>query len=69
MLQPRSTWADKDAYDRTARRLAAMFHLNFAKYADGVTQAVRDAGPIVDPADLERVADEMATADTDAPAG
>ena len=69
VLQPRSTWADKDAYDRTARRLAAMFHLNFAKYAGGVTEAVRDAGPVVDPADLDSVAAELANADTDAPAG
>ena len=43
---PRATWADPDAYDAAARKLAAMFHENFAQYADGVSEAVRDAGPI-----------------------
>jgi phosphoenolpyruvate carboxykinase (ATP) len=47
LLQPRSTWADKDAYDRTARRLAAMFAENFAAYADGVPPEVAAAGPRV----------------------
>ena len=45
LLQPRSTWADADAYDRTARRLAAMFAENFAAYADGVPPDVAAAGP------------------------
>jgi phosphoenolpyruvate carboxykinase (ATP) len=45
VLVPRDTWADKDAFDATARRLAAMFHANFAYYADGVSEAVRNAGP------------------------
>jgi phosphoenolpyruvate carboxykinase (ATP) len=69
VLHPRETWADKVAFDRTARRLAAMFHLNFAKYADGVTDGVRAAGPKVHAADLQAVAEELAHADTDAPAG
>jgi phosphoenolpyruvate carboxykinase (ATP) len=46
LLHPRATWADPDAYDRMAGRLAAMFHLNFAAYAGGVPEAVREAGPI-----------------------
>jgi phosphoenolpyruvate carboxykinase (ATP) len=46
VLVPRGTWADQDAFDESARRLAAMFHLNFRAYADGVPEAVRDAGPI-----------------------
>jgi phosphoenolpyruvate carboxykinase (ATP) len=46
-LDPRSTWADKDAYDRGAAALAAMFAANFAAYADGVTDDIRDAGPLV----------------------
>ncbi len=44
-LQPRNTWADKDAYDERARTLARMFADNFAKYSDGVSTAVREAGP------------------------
>jgi phosphoenolpyruvate carboxykinase (ATP) len=50
-LDPRSTWADKEAYDRQAVALAAMFAANFASYADGVSDDIRDAGPVVsDPA-------------------
>ena len=45
VLVPRDTWADPAAFDETARRLAAMFHLNFRAYADGVPEAVRDGGP------------------------
>jgi phosphoenolpyruvate carboxykinase (ATP) len=48
-LDPRSTWADSDAYDRQARQLAAMFAKNFAAYAEGTPEAVREAGPVVDP--------------------
>jgi phosphoenolpyruvate carboxykinase (ATP) len=44
-LQPRSTWQDQAAYDRQARALAAMFAENFLKYADGVSDGVRQAGP------------------------
>jgi phosphoenolpyruvate carboxykinase (ATP) len=47
VLQPRSTWADGDDYDRQANALARMFVDNFAAYADGVSEAVRAAGPIV----------------------
>jgi phosphoenolpyruvate carboxykinase (ATP) len=46
VLQPRSTWADPTDYDEAARKIAHMFHENFAAYADGVSAAVRDAGPI-----------------------
>jgi phosphoenolpyruvate carboxykinase (ATP) len=52
VLVPRTTWEDKSAYDATARKIAALFAENFAKYADGVSQAVRDAGPIAVDADL-----------------
>ena len=46
VLQPRNTWADKDAFDQAALRIAGMFHENFAYYADGVSEAIRTAGPI-----------------------
>jgi len=46
-LDPRSTWADKDAYDRQAATLAGMFVANFAAYADGVTDDISEAGPVV----------------------
>ncbi|MDQ7077460.1 MAG: phosphoenolpyruvate carboxykinase (ATP) [Robiginitomaculum sp.] len=45
ILDPRSTWADKDAYDAQAKKLVAMFINNFAKFASHVGQDVREAGP------------------------
>ena len=45
LLDPRSTWPDPEAYDRRAARLAEMFAENFAKYADGVGEEVKAAGP------------------------
>jgi len=48
VLQPRVTWHDPAAYDRKARQLAGAFTRNFAKFADDVPVAVRQAGPQVD---------------------
>ncbi|MCU0478882.1 MAG: phosphoenolpyruvate carboxykinase (ATP), partial [Chloroflexi bacterium] len=47
ILDPRGTWADPEAYDRRAAELARMFAANFAQYADGVSEAIRSAGPRV----------------------
>ena len=48
VLRPRDTWADPAAYDTKARELARMFAENFSDYADGVSEEVRAAGPLVD---------------------
>ena len=54
VLVPRNNWPDPAAYDAAARKLAGMFHDNFAKYADGVSAAIREAGPApLDPATPE----------------
>ena len=45
MLDARGLWADKDAYDAQARRLAAMFQENFAKKYPNMPQSIVDAGP------------------------
>ena len=47
MLDPRSTWADKDEYDRTAAKLVDLFVENFAQFADQVDEGVRQAAPKV----------------------
>jgi phosphoenolpyruvate carboxykinase (ATP) len=45
VLRPRDTWANPEAYDAKARQLASMFVENFAAYADGVDDNIREAGP------------------------
>lgn len=45
ILHPRNTWADKEAYDRTARELIHRFRENFQQYAPQVDPAVRQAEP------------------------
>jgi phosphoenolpyruvate carboxykinase (ATP) len=47
ILNPRNTWADKDAYDAQANKLAGMFVKNFEQYASGVSQEILDAAPKV----------------------
>jgi len=46
LLDPRSTWADPDEYDRKARELAAMFRDNFARHVLAPAEVVA-AGPRV----------------------
>jgi phosphoenolpyruvate carboxykinase (ATP) len=44
VLDPRSTWKDRAAYDETARKLAGMFDENFSQYAGEAGPQVRAAG-------------------------
>ncbi len=43
ILDPRATWADKDAYDETAATLVKAFVDNFAQFEDHVDASVREA--------------------------
>jgi phosphoenolpyruvate carboxykinase (ATP) len=47
ILDPRETWADKSAYDATARKLVTQFIENFAQFEDHVDAGVREAAPKV----------------------
>ena len=47
ILNPRNTWADKDAYDATAKNLAGQFVKNFEKYASGANEEILAAAPKV----------------------
>jgi phosphoenolpyruvate carboxykinase (ATP) len=43
VLNPRETWADKAAYDRTAKELVARFEQNFESFAGAVGEDVKAA--------------------------
>jgi phosphoenolpyruvate carboxykinase (ATP) len=45
ILDPRSTWADKAAYDATARKLVAQFIDNFEQFESHVDEGVRRSAP------------------------
>jgi phosphoenolpyruvate carboxykinase (ATP) len=47
ILNPRNTWADKNAYDEKATILANKFVKNFEKYASGVSPEILAAAPKV----------------------
>jgi len=47
ILNPRNAWADKAAYDQTAKKLAELFRKNFAKYENAVPAEVEAAGATV----------------------
>ncbi len=47
ILNPRNTWADPEAFDATAQRLAEKFKENFKRFSDAASQAIKSAGPLV----------------------
>ena len=49
LLDPRSAWADTDAYDKTAQDLVRKFIDNFAEFEAHVDESVRKAAPIAAP--------------------
>ena len=47
LLNPRETWADKEAYDKKANYLAYHFVKNFNKYKSGCNEEIQEALPKV----------------------
>ena len=47
ILMPKNAWEDKAAYTRTAKKLSKMFAENFEKFADGTSNEIKNAGPII----------------------
>ncbi len=45
VLDPRSTWVDKEEYDATAQNLVELFVKNFHQFAEHVDEGVRMAAP------------------------
>jgi phosphoenolpyruvate carboxykinase (ATP) len=48
LLDPRRTWSDPAAYDKSAHKLVNAFDENFNRFRDQVTSAVASAGPRID---------------------
>ena len=47
ILNPRETWADKEAYDAQANALIGMFNQNFEQFESHVDAEVRAAAPVL----------------------
>ena len=45
VLDPRSTWADKEAYDAKANELADSFRNNFRKFEQQANNEILSGGP------------------------
>ncbi|CAG9317370.1 unnamed protein product [Blepharisma stoltei] len=45
ILTPKNTWANKDEYDQTLKKLAGQFVENFKKYEAGSSKETKAAGP------------------------
>lgn len=54
VLNPRNTWADKQAFDKQAHKLAHAFNANFARFVEQTDPSIVVAGPRVITEELAR---------------
>ena len=47
ILNPKNTWEDKAAYDKTANELSQKFNANFEKFADNASEEILAGAPSV----------------------
>ncbi|MDO8548895.1 MAG: phosphoenolpyruvate carboxykinase [Ignavibacteria bacterium] len=45
ILNPKSTWKNKNNYDETAKKLANMFISNFEQFKENIPEEIKNAGP------------------------
>ena len=45
LLTPVNTWADKDAFEATTKKLVGLFHDHFAQYESFASDEIKNAGP------------------------
>jgi len=45
IMDPRNSWADKNAYDEKAKNLAEQFIKNFSQYASAANEEIMAAAP------------------------
>ena len=50
LLIPKNTWQDGEAYNKQADKLARLFIKNFEKYKAGSSEAIINAGPVLEAA-------------------